>query len=120
MADLCQPDAIHWCDGSEKENQLLLDQMVRSGMAVKLDEKKRPGSYYFQSDRATLHVWRTVLLSVPGNRKMPARQITERSGGNEDTLRSLFRGSMKGRTMYIIPFSMGPLVQNLTYRNSDH
>ena len=49
-AELCKPDSIHWCDGSESENQQLLDMMVKSGMAVKLNENKRPGSYYFQSD----------------------------------------------------------------------
>ena len=49
-ANICSPDAIHWCDGTEEENQMLLDQMVQSGAAVKLNEKKRPGSYCFQSD----------------------------------------------------------------------
>jgi phosphoenolpyruvate carboxykinase (GTP) len=49
-AKVCQPDSIYWCNGSEEENQKLFDQMVASGMAVKLNEAKRPGSYYFQSD----------------------------------------------------------------------
>ena len=49
-AELCQPEKVYWCDGSEEENNRLLEEMVASGMAVKLDEKKRPGSYYFQSD----------------------------------------------------------------------
>ena len=47
---ICQPDRVHWCDGSEEENQQILDSMVASGMAVKLNEEKRPNSYYFQSD----------------------------------------------------------------------
>ena len=46
----CQPKSVHWCDGSEKENQELLDLMVQSGAAIKLNEEKRPNSYYFQSD----------------------------------------------------------------------
>ncbi|HAX95784.1 MAG TPA: phosphoenolpyruvate carboxykinase, partial [Prolixibacteraceae bacterium] len=48
--ELCQPDNVYWCDGSEEENQRLLDEMVAAGAAVKLNEEKRPGSYYFQSD----------------------------------------------------------------------
>ena len=49
MADLCRPDGVHWCDGSEAENQLLCDQMVRSGTFIKLNETKRPGSYLARS-----------------------------------------------------------------------
>ncbi|MFZ4562778.1 MAG: phosphoenolpyruvate carboxykinase, partial [Bacteroidales bacterium] len=49
-SDLCQPESVHWCDGSAEENQKLLDMMVKTGMAVKLNEAKRPSSYYFQSD----------------------------------------------------------------------
>jgi len=49
-AQLCQPDKVYWCDGSEEENQRLLDEMVAAGSAVKLNDEKQPGSYYFQSD----------------------------------------------------------------------
>ena len=49
-AELCQPEKIHWCDGSQDENKRLLDEMTASGMCVKLNEAKRPNSYYFQSD----------------------------------------------------------------------
>ena len=49
-AQLCQPNSVHWCDGSEEENQRLLDEMVASGAAVKLNDEKRPGSYAFNSD----------------------------------------------------------------------
>ena len=105
-ADLCQPDAIHWCDGSDAENQKLLDLMVKSGMAVKLNEKKRPGSYYFQSDPSDVARVenRTFICS---EKKEDAGPTNNWSDPDEmkKTLRSMFRDCMKGRTMYVIPFS---------------
>ena len=107
---LCQPDKVYWCDGSEAENQRLLDEMVAAGSAVKLNEDKQPGSYYFQSDPSD--------VARVENRTYICTNTKEEAGfsnnwmapaGMKNILRAKFKGCMKGRTMYIIPFSMGPL-----------
>ncbi len=115
-AEIFQPDAVEWCDGSDEEWDRLTNLLVEQGSFTRLDESKRPNSFLCNSDpadvarveeRTFINSEREIDAGPTNNWRAPAEM-------KEEVL-SFYRGAMRGRTMYVIPFSMGPLGSDIAH-----
>ncbi|MBL8026009.1 MAG: phosphoenolpyruvate carboxykinase (GTP) [Fibrobacteres bacterium] len=110
VKNLCQPDSIVWCDGSKREYDEMVSLLKKLGLATELNPAKRPGSILFRSDPSdvarvedrTYIASKTKEAAGPTNNWIDPDQLKE-------TMKGLYSGCMKGRTLYVIPFSMGPI-----------
>ena len=115
QAKLCQPDKVFWCDGSETEKETLTAEAVAKGILVQLNQKKLPGCYYHRSnpndvarvEQCTFICTRMQDEAGPTNNWMPPKEMYAK-------MHALTDGAMKGRTMYVVPYLMGPLGSPLT------
>ena len=102
VSGMCTPDTVYWCDGSKKEYNSLMSQMEESGMAIKL--KKRKNSFLFRSDPSDVaRVENRTYISTPSQSEAGPTNNWVAPDELKATMKSLYEGCMKGRTMYVMP-----------------
>ena len=110
MARLTQPDRIHWCDGSEQEKRRLTDEAVAQGVLIPLNPVKRPGCYLHRSNpNDVARVEQLTFICTPTKDEAGPTNNWMAPDDAYAKLRKLFEGSMRGRTLYVVPYVMGPL-----------
>jgi phosphoenolpyruvate carboxykinase (GTP) len=109
IAELCKPDQVVWCDGSEEERQRLTAEAVKTGVLISLNQEKMPGCYLHRSHPSDVARTEHLTFVCPDNKDDAGPNNNWMAPAEAKTkLTELFTGSMKGRTLYVVPFLMGP------------